>query len=47
VGYNTMVYSDGVRKITIITHVNTFEDNPSGFAFVEFAKILGYDLSGY
>jgi D-alanyl-D-alanine carboxypeptidase len=47
VGYNSMVYSDGVRKITIITHVNTFEDNPAGFAFVEFAKILGYDLSGY
>ncbi|MCX6238151.1 MAG: serine hydrolase [Bacteroidia bacterium] len=46
-GYNSMVYSDGVRKITIITHVNTFEDNPAGFAFVEFAKILGYDLSGY
>jgi D-alanyl-D-alanine carboxypeptidase len=47
IGYNTMVYNDGVRKITIITHVNTFEDNPAGFAFVEFAKILGYDLSGY
>lgn len=47
VGYNSMVYNDGVRKITIITHVNTFEDNPAGFAFVEFAKILGYDLSGY
>ena len=47
VGYNSMVYNDGVRKITIIIQVNTFEDNPAGYAFVEFAKILGYDLSGY
>jgi len=41
-GWNTMVFYDGIKKITIITHANSLDDQPAGYAFGEFAKALGY-----
>jgi D-alanyl-D-alanine carboxypeptidase len=42
VGWNTMVFHDAVKKITIITHANSLDEKPASFAFSEFAKVLGY-----
>jgi len=42
IGCNSMVLRDGVRKITIITHTNSFDGLPADHAFQEFAKVLGY-----
>jgi len=42
VGWNSMVFHDGVKKITIITHTNSFDGIPAGYAFQQFAKVLGY-----
>jgi D-alanyl-D-alanine carboxypeptidase len=41
-GWNTMVFYDGIKKITIITHANSLDEQPAGYAFGEFAKALGY-----
>ena len=42
IGCNSMVLRDGIRKITIITHTNSFDGLPAGHASQEFAKVLGY-----
>ncbi|MCK9212233.1 MAG: beta-lactamase family protein [Ignavibacteriaceae bacterium] len=41
-GWNTMVFYDGIKKITIITHANSLDEQPASYAFAEFAKALGY-----
>lgn len=42
IGWNTMVFYDGIKKITIITHANSLDEQPASYAFGEFAKALGY-----
>jgi D-alanyl-D-alanine carboxypeptidase len=41
-GWNSMVFYDKTKKITIITHANSLDDQPAGYAFQLFAKVLGY-----
>jgi D-alanyl-D-alanine carboxypeptidase len=41
-GWNSMVFYDKTKKITIITHANSLDDQPASSAFAEFAKALGY-----
>lgn len=41
-GWNSMVFYDKTKKITIITHANSLDDKPAGSAFQAFAKALGY-----
>lgn len=41
-GWNSMVFYDKTKKITIITHTNSIDDQPAGYAFQQFAKVLGY-----
>lgn len=42
IGWNSMVFYDKIKKITIITHANSLDDQPASYAFQEFAKVLGY-----
>lgn len=39
-GWNTMVFHNGVKKITLIVHTNSSDGTPAGVAFNEFGKIL-------
>jgi D-alanyl-D-alanine carboxypeptidase len=41
-GWNSMVFYDKTKKITIITHANSLDDKPAGNAFQQFGKVLGY-----
>jgi len=41
-GWNTMVCYDKTKKITIITHANSLDDEPAPYALVKFANVLGY-----
>ncbi|MDP2303233.1 MAG: serine hydrolase domain-containing protein [Ignavibacteria bacterium] len=42
IGWNSMVFYDKTKKITIITQTNSIDDKPASYAFQQFAKALGY-----
>lgn len=39
-GWNSMVYYNTVKKVSIVVHTNTLENTPAGEAFNEFGKII-------
>lgn len=39
-GWNTMVYYNTIKKISIVIHTNTLENTPAGVTFNEFGKII-------
>ena len=39
-GWNTMVYYNTIKKVSIVVHTNTVEKTPVGEAFNEFGKII-------
>lgn len=41
IGWNSMVFHNGVKKITVITHTNSSDGLPAGKAFQRFGLILG------
>jgi len=39
-GWNSMVFYQGIKKITLIIHTNSLDGQPAGYAFQEFGEIL-------
>jgi len=40
IGWNNMVFYQGVKKYTLIIHTNALDGTPAGYAFQQFAEIL-------
>lgn len=40
IGCNSMVFYQGIKKITLIIHTNSLDDQPAGYAFEVFGEIL-------